>query len=232
MALGHNPSIVTSGLSVCLDAGNPRSYSGSGTAWVDVSGSGYNATLTNGPTYSSGVNGYFSFDGVDDYLDGPFISPNVGAFTTEVVSYWNTLSTSVIGVWAYGTSTGLGGGTYIQTWVSTAGIRTDLYAPQVIGGGWRVGTTQTFAFAAATTYFISIVNTGTVWYFYVNGNSIGSYDQSYLANIGSTRAGPFRDHVQSVGVAGRYSMFKYYNVSLTATQVAQNFNAVRGRYGI
>ncbi len=231
MALQHSPSIVTTSLTSCIDAGNPRSYSGSGVNWYDVSGSSNNTTIANSPTYSSGVSGYFAFDGVDDYIDGPFVTPNVGAFTTEVVSYWNSLS-SQVGVWAYGTGSGLGGGTYIQTWLTTSGIHTDLYSPQIIGGGWRIGSTVPYSFVANTTYFISIVNSGTVWYFYVNGTSIGSYDQSYLSNTGSTRSGPFRDHVQGVGAAGRYSMFKYYNTALTGTQVTQNFNAIRGRYGI
>ena len=40
MALTHSPRIVTDGLVLCLDAGNTKSYPGSGTAWNDLSGSG------------------------------------------------------------------------------------------------------------------------------------------------------------------------------------------------
>jgi hypothetical protein len=51
MSLIHSPRIVTDGLVLCLDAGNPKSYTGSGTTWTDLSGNGNNGTLTNSPTY-------------------------------------------------------------------------------------------------------------------------------------------------------------------------------------
>ena len=53
MGLAHSPSIVTDGLVLCVDAANTKSYPGSGTTWTDVSGKGYDGTLTNGPTFSS-----------------------------------------------------------------------------------------------------------------------------------------------------------------------------------
>jgi hypothetical protein len=40
MAISYNPRIVTDGLVLALDAGNPKSYPGSGTAWTDLSGNG------------------------------------------------------------------------------------------------------------------------------------------------------------------------------------------------
>jgi hypothetical protein len=55
MALSHSPSIVTDGLVLCLDAGNPKSYPGSGTTWTDLSGNGNNGTLVNGVGYSNGA---------------------------------------------------------------------------------------------------------------------------------------------------------------------------------
>jgi hypothetical protein len=64
--LGEN--IVTSGLVLYLDAGYNSSYPGSGTTWTDVSGYGNNGTLVNGPTYSSTNGGAIVFDGVDDYV--------------------------------------------------------------------------------------------------------------------------------------------------------------------
>jgi hypothetical protein len=51
MALSHSPKIVTDGLVLCLDAGDGKSYSGSGTTWTDRSGNGNNGTLTNDPTF-------------------------------------------------------------------------------------------------------------------------------------------------------------------------------------
>ena len=60
--------VVTTGLQLYLDAGNASSYSGSGTAWNDLSGNSRNGTLTNGPTYSSADGGSIVFDGADDFV--------------------------------------------------------------------------------------------------------------------------------------------------------------------
>jgi hypothetical protein len=58
--------IVTNGLVLLLDAGNPASYPGSGTTWFDLSGNGNNGTLVNGVGYNSDNGGSLVFDGVDD----------------------------------------------------------------------------------------------------------------------------------------------------------------------
>jgi uncharacterized delta-60 repeat protein len=63
----YGPKLVTDGLVLALDAANSKSYPGIGTTWTDLSGSGNNGTLTNGPTYSSNNLGALNFDGIDDY---------------------------------------------------------------------------------------------------------------------------------------------------------------------
>lgn len=67
MSYANGPKIVTDGLVLCLDAANRKSYPGTGTAWNDLSGNNKNASLINGVSYSSANNGYFSFDGTNDY---------------------------------------------------------------------------------------------------------------------------------------------------------------------
>jgi hypothetical protein len=68
MGTSYNPSIVTDGLVLCLDAANPRSYPKSGTTWTDLVGSN-NGTLVNGPTFDAGNGGSVVFDGSDDRVD-------------------------------------------------------------------------------------------------------------------------------------------------------------------
>ena len=68
MAINYNPRIVTDGLVLALDAGNTKSYPGSGTIWYDRA-SANTGTLTNGPTYSSGNGGSIVFDGVNDFIN-------------------------------------------------------------------------------------------------------------------------------------------------------------------
>jgi hypothetical protein len=65
MAFHNNPRIVRDGLVLCLDANAIGSYPGSGTTWYDRSGNNNDATIVNA-THNS--NGYFTFDGTDDYM--------------------------------------------------------------------------------------------------------------------------------------------------------------------
>lgn len=68
MATYYSPKIVTNGLITCLDAGNPKSYIGSGTDWNDISGNNYNFTLVNTPTWGTHKGTpCFSFSGATDY---------------------------------------------------------------------------------------------------------------------------------------------------------------------
>jgi len=46
MSFHDNPRIVTDSLVLMLDAANPKSYPGSGTLWNDISGNGRHATLS------------------------------------------------------------------------------------------------------------------------------------------------------------------------------------------
>ena len=61
----NNAPIVTDGLVFYVDAGNDNSYPGSGTTWSDLI-RGQDGSLNNGPTYSSANGGSFLFDGSDD----------------------------------------------------------------------------------------------------------------------------------------------------------------------
>jgi hypothetical protein len=79
MSYNNGPKIVTNGLVLCLDAGNIKSYNGSGTTWFDLSRNGHSATAVNSPTFTSaghqsywslnGTNQYFSSTGSDNYAD-------------------------------------------------------------------------------------------------------------------------------------------------------------------
>jgi len=82
---GPRPYINTNGLILHLDAGNTASYPGSGSTWTDLSGNGYNGTLTNGPTFNSANGGSIVFDGTDDYV----LVPNNLTFSTFMtVDIW------------------------------------------------------------------------------------------------------------------------------------------------
>ena len=88
MGISYNNSIVTSGLVLCLDAANPRSYPGSGTSWLDISGNDKYGTLNNGPTFSSDNAGVINFDGTNDscatQISSQMINTQNGSIATWV----------------------------------------------------------------------------------------------------------------------------------------------------
>ena len=68
MSYHNGPKIVNDGLVLYLDAANSKSYSGTGTTWTDLSGNLNNATLVNGPTYSSLNGGGIVLDATADVI--------------------------------------------------------------------------------------------------------------------------------------------------------------------
>ena len=198
--------------------------------WTDKTTNGYNGTLVNGLTYADTNKGYFEFDGSSDYIDGPFVSLNPGAFTYESVVY--RTSTSFV---AAGNGTALGGGTYLQAFLNDSGVAVHLYAPQGLGGGWKYGSTipnVSNTFVNGNIYHVTIVNINTTFYFYKNGVLLGSFDHGYLASIYNQRLAILRGAVQLVGGTGRVYLCRLYDKALSASQVLQNFNATKGRFGL
>ena len=61
-------NVVTSGLLLYLNATDGNSYPGTGTAWTDLSGNGYNGTLNNSPTFSNSYVSNFAFNYSNNYV--------------------------------------------------------------------------------------------------------------------------------------------------------------------
>lgn len=231
MGLAHSPSIVTSGLMLCLDAANIKSYSGSGTTWTDLTGNGKNGTLTNGPSYTSGVGGYFSFDGTDDYVLIGTV-PNTGTSTVSVS--WC--------VWVYPTSTA---GNIVS--MSSVNPQGSWNMPPIAATGQKFRGKiwsnnylfSTTTYSLSTWYHLALVfdYAATAQRFYVNGvlqdsqsgiTYSSSESDNYLflgqSNPGADNTGNF---------AGRMAYFSVYGgKALTDAEVQRNFNAMRGRFGV
>jgi hypothetical protein len=222
MALGHNPSIATSGLVLCLDAANPRSYPGSGTTWNDAMGSTVRGTLTNGPTYSSTNSGGLIFDGVDDYveLNTNNIITGTNPFTVEC--WYNLVSGNYGELFGnYGT-----GYTSNTLWVATLGfyISGSCYVPNYATAtqGIHCVTCTRDSSGNCTTYLDGVsVATASL------GGSIPASANFRMGADTNVNGGAGPEQLN-----GRIYNLKVYNVVLTAAQVLQNFNAMRGRFGI
>jgi hypothetical protein len=232
MSTYYSPKSVTDGLVLCLDAGNGKSYAGSGTAWNDLSGNGNIGTLTNSPTFTSSFGGSIVFDGTNDYV----AAGNLGAFYTQgTISYWmystavenyrNPFSTHYLG--------------------TNAGIRFEQYTTVSPYGGFNAiigNDAGTFAFCG---YSPTAVLSANTWYEivlcwntstnratgYLNGAS--KFDSAHTLwpttmpsiSIGSGFSSDryFRGYISNV---------KIYNRALSASEILQNYNSAKARFGL
>ena len=81
----------SSNLILHIDAGNASSYSGSGSAWNDLSGNNNHGTLINSPTYTSSSGGYFTFNGTNQYSTFP-IANNPDCYAFEIgIRQWKAV---------------------------------------------------------------------------------------------------------------------------------------------
>lgn len=235
MGLGHSPSIVTSGLVLYLDAANIKSYPRTGTTWTDLIGNGNNGTLTNGVSYS---NGDMVFDGVNNYIAFP-------------VNIWNhnTGNPFTISCWFKSTQ-GTGGTIFGQNSSNTPAGNTG-YVPVIYLRSDGKIRTETFwtgsvsnAIVSSSAYndgkyhnVVCTFSAGTQT-LYIDSQYIGqltsttqtSYSSSYYYFLGAGNPGG-----RSLGTSyfsGSISSFSFHNRALSVAEVQQNFNALRGRYGL
>ena len=223
----YTGNIVTQGLVLNLDAAKTDSYPGTGTTWRDLSGFGNNGTLTNGPTFSGlGKQAAIVFDGVDDYVDCGNILFN--DINTVTISIWVNIpsfinSNSIISKGAQGE----GSNTTFAAWIiSSSGVRNRFY--NSTGTGSYVDITS----LSPNTWY------NLTWTY--NGSVITSYTNSIIRETASlsgslkTNTNPIRIGRDRYGnnTAMTCASTQIYNRALSASEITQNFNALRGRYGI
>jgi hypothetical protein len=215
--------IITDGLVLLLDAGNPVSYPGSGTTWTDLSGNGNTGTLTNGPTYTSANDGSITFDGVDDYILTSTINHNIGTgnFTYSAWVYPTGLKNGTLCAF-------MGNGNYAPSF----GFDLNGYPSQLgfFWSGWNgFGTTLSLN----QWYCVTMTRVGTLITGYLNANACPvTYNVGFSMDnaqyvIGRSGVGYAPDTFK-----GNIAQVSIYNRALSASEVSQNFNATRSRFGI
>jgi len=216
------------GLLLNLDAGNSISYPGSGTTWTDLSGNGNNGTLINGVGYSGANGGALSFDGVSGYV-------NVGNMST------NFTGGITISSWAYPTST--------NNWARFADFGNGTQNDNIVFA--RNGTSNNIYYevkngtANGTAVQASVVELNKWQYFSVsedNQGNVSLYKNGSLVAVGSTNIPNNITRISNfIGrsnwmadsyYTGSVSDFTIYNRKLLQTEIQQNFNSLKGRYGL
>jgi hypothetical protein len=217
MSFHHSPRIVSNGLVLYLDAANPKSYSGSGTTWSDLSGNGNNGTLTNGPTFDSSNNGSIVFDGVNDFVALPSINTN----SNFTLNFWTKRSSNSTPTLFSGNNTS----GYLQIRNGDTAIS---FVKSIIA---ELGN---FGSSTATTlnliYNILITKSGTTFSAYVNGDFKNTLTVTETFTTTSPSLGINSFNIEPY--TGNIYQFSVYNRALTAAEVLQNYNATKGRYGL
>ena len=223
MAVYYNSGrIITDGLVLCLDAANRKSYPTTGNTWTDLSGLGNNGTLQNGVGYTGSNGGSLSFDGVDDYVSGSI--PTINSWSM-CLWYLSTDITSKAVFYPFsGTTTanGLGfGGSFsvdtVNRWYFFDGVNTFSNSNTAV-------TTNVW-------YNLVVTKSSTTYNLYKNGslslNTTGVDLSLTQYNLG--RRGSLGGEWYSKGNIAQASI---YNRALSASEIRQNYNATKSRYGI
>ena len=232
-------NIVKDGLVLDLDAAKRDSYPTTGTVWRDISGNNYTGSLTNGPTFSSTNYGSIGFDGVDDYVDcGNILNPNLSSQTISVWCKNNTLGV-VEAIISKGnrTSATIGCSIFIDSTNSLI-IRVNA------DGTTTQRASQSIPFTNTTTYFnVTMVidrTANTVLGYYNGSNSSwssggGGPSSNSISGFSTinTATSLTIGQVESLNyLNGSISQVQIYNRALSTTEILQNYNATKGRYGL
>lgn len=232
-----NDTSPTTGYSFYVDAGIANSYPGSSTAWYDLSGNNYTATLINGPTFNTGSGGYIRFDATDDWADA---SPSPGLTGTGnwTMMTWFQVNGAPSNT-AYGNvildtdATGGSANMICVDWGGGFGGAQNqlLYGTRPSTGGsytWLGGPVLT----QSTWYHATVArNSSTDTKLYVNGILYATYSGNMpTATQPLVRLGRWTDGTvysnSSIGNA------QIYGRTLTAQEILQNFQSQRQRFGI
>ena len=216
-------NIVTNGLVLNIDPSNSSSYSGVGNTIYDLSGFGNTGTLTNGPTFSALNGGSIVLDGTNDYV----------SFSNAYASSFGITSNATISVWAK-----IIDENYYQPFIGfynpSAGNRSDFGIDIHADDTLRIWKSDSASGTANTIFFNN-------WDHYVltsDASSLKVYRNTILLQNASIAGTITNNRMFIIGSnwdgTGRinFSQVQIYNRALSATEIMQNYNATKGRFGL
>jgi len=234
MGVSYNPRIVTDGLVFCVDAANPRSYPGAGTAWTDLTSENNNVTLVNGPVFDSENGGSILFDGTDDY---GWFNRNGGTNfdgkdEISICTWVNYQSTGSIDTYIMMEDRFEGDANEpVRMYVSSSGT----FRVDIDTGGADFAETDVIV-ATGLWFNISMTYDGSFLKHYINSNLItstsanGNIDTPIESNarwlLGCGEI-PFSRYSNT-----KMSLVQIYNRALSAQEIKQNYKATKGRFEV
>jgi hypothetical protein len=231
MAFNYSPKVITDGLVLYLDAANQYSYVSGSTSWNDISRGGNNGTLVNGPTYNSANGGSIVFDGTNDTVNIGPASKYLNAYHTYEV--W--IKTSSIGA---NTQSGILGISY--------GLTINILDDGRITYLVYRNETNSYIINVATTginvldnkwHHIVCTRGPSTYEIYVDGvlNRTGSNGGEWTGtNIWASMDAQIGNNPNNISLLylGNIGIVRVYNRYTSATEVLQNFNATKTRFGL
>lgn len=236
----HGPSLSLSGLISYLDASNVKSYPGTGSLWVDITGTGNHATLVNNPTYNGTNVGSITFNGSSQYA---VIQNATGLTPNQELSITIWFNPAALSGYLLDKN-----GVYSQV-VTTNGLQFAFVnqGQNVILDTLKWLYLTIYEFIAPTSWTASgamplsvgswfsstLVFSGGNQYLYNGANLAYSVSNSFSA-VSNTNALILGTSLSANNAYfnGSISSVMIYNRALTATEVAYNYYAVRNRYGV
>lgn len=220
-------TIITNGLVFYADVANKASYSGNNNTWNDISKNGTIGTLVQNPTFNSGNGGSLTFNGTDTYVTGTDSKGllNVGAdgsVTIEAFIYPTTSGTFSY-VFSYGCVFGSATPSYAIGLSNTDTVTVRTNNGDSLGGT-AVSINQWSSISAV---FVAGGNVTR----YINGvSSFVSTRPTISPSTGDWCIGGFGTAYGRF--TGRIACIRVYNRSLSATEVLQNHNTIKPRFGL
>ena len=220
-------NIVISGLTMYLDAANPKSYVSGSTFWNDISQRGLVGTLTNSPTFSNTKVGSIVFDGVDDYIDiptSPIVNDSYNNWTIDVWMRPGNQISRFISPSTNGLDQFLGYDNTNQR-VNVSIAESSDTNIRVRGG--TIGSVPIGVWSMVT---VSINNLDIK--IYVNGVLTNSYTETISIGswVGLWRIG--QRYNNTFWYLGEMAIVKTYSRELSSSEVLQNYNATKSRFGL
>ena len=223
----HHPKIVTNGLILHLDAANKKSYSGTGSAWQDLSSVKNTATLNGSPQFNPLYGGYFTFNGTaSQYAQVVNAAPY--NFTTDLFT---------LECWAAATSNAGYGRFFDHAYATGYAFMVDIEA----NGGRIVfevngnSPTRTIYDKGSTfkdgiwRQYVAVRTGSTTASLYVNGINVVN-GNIVGGTLTSTNA--LQINSSSYPLGCNIAISRVYNRALTASEILKNYNATKGRFGL
>jgi hypothetical protein len=207
------------------------SYVGSGTTWTDLSGNGNSGSLVNGPTFNNSNQGNIVFNGTNQYINCGQGIAQVGSWT--LCGYLNPSALTnarIIIARSGGTDTSFAQNYVLSIQNSKFLLGTSVDSYKNVTSS-LTPTTSTWYHAAGT--YNTTTKTLTL---YVNGNLQAS---TTLTTDPPTAGNQYVQVGCSDGVtlpanylSGNIAQVQIYNRALSAQEIAQNYNALKARFGL